>query len=90
MSRINTYHTLQLNAFSEACSGDDKDERSLKQWAGGIVAPGRDRARLCLHCRPRHCGQASLSPPLRTSVHMRSLGSENASFPPPPKVPPIR
>ena len=58
MSRINTYHTLQLNPFSAACSGDDKDERSLKQWAGGIVAPGRDRARLCLHCRPRHCGQA--------------------------------
>jgi cysteine-rich repeat protein len=45
MSRINTYHTLQLNPFSAACSGDDKDERSLKQWAGEIVAPGRDRAR---------------------------------------------
>jgi len=65
MSRINTYHTLQLNAFSEACSGDDKDERSLKQWAGGIVAPGRDRARSTLP-----------SPPLRTSVAVPAIADK--------------
>jgi cysteine-rich repeat protein len=45
ISRVNTYQTLHLNPFSEACSGDDKDERSLNQWVGEIVANGRDRAR---------------------------------------------
>ena len=48
-SRINSYQTLNplhhLNPFTAACSGDDKDERSLNQWVGEIVAHGRDRAR---------------------------------------------